>query len=138
MTRAEQGRGKRKRVTRAAQSGRLGKAHAPSYALAGSSFVARFMDKGGVVDVDRVADAFRMSKGQLAQTAGLGIASVSKADNAWRPGADADDGNAGDHQPRSRLGRRRSAGHGLVPVAAYPGARRTHARSSVKAGRATR
>lgn len=87
MTRAERGAGKRKRVTRAAQSGRLGKAHAPSYALAGSSFVARFMDKGGVVDVDRVADAFRMSKCQLAQTAGLGIASVSKADRRVAPKA---------------------------------------------------
>jgi uncharacterized protein (DUF2384 family) len=37
------------------------------------------MDTGGIVDVDRVADAFHMSKGQLAETAGLGIATVSKA-----------------------------------------------------------
>ncbi len=41
-------------------------------------FVTSFMDKG-IVDVDRVAEVFRMSKGQLAETAGLGIASVSKA-----------------------------------------------------------
>lgn len=45
------------------------------------------MGKGGVVDVDRVADAFRMSKGQLAQTAGLGLASVSKADRRVAPKA---------------------------------------------------
>lgn len=91
MVRAERNAGKRKRVTRAAQSGRFGKGHAPggapSHALAGSSFVTRFMDKGGIVDVDRVADAFRMSKGQLAQTAGLGIASVSKADRRVAPKA---------------------------------------------------
>jgi len=46
-----------------------------------------FMDKGGVIDVDRVADTFRMSKGQLAQTAGLGLASVSKADRRVAPKA---------------------------------------------------
>ncbi len=50
-----------------------------------SSFVARFMDKRGIVDVERVADAFRMSKGQLAETAGLGVATVSKADRRIAP-----------------------------------------------------
>jgi len=50
-------------------------------------FVARFMDHAGVVDVGRVADAFRMSKGQLALTAGLGIAAVSKSDRAVAPKA---------------------------------------------------
>lgn len=49
------------------------------------SFVARFMDKRGVVDVERVADAFRMTKGQLAETAGLGAATVSKADRRTAP-----------------------------------------------------
>lgn len=48
--------------------------------VAGMSFVTSFMTHAGVVDVDRVADAFGMSKGQLAQTAGLGLASVTKAD----------------------------------------------------------
>lgn len=52
-----------------------------------SGYIARFMDKGGLVDVDRVADAFRMSKGQLAQTAGLGVATVSKADRRTSPRA---------------------------------------------------
>ena len=46
---------------------------------AGTNFVATFIDQG-VVDVGRVADTFRMSKRQLAETAGLGVASVSKAD----------------------------------------------------------
>ncbi|HEY8581048.1 MAG TPA: MbcA/ParS/Xre antitoxin family protein [Beijerinckiaceae bacterium] len=45
------------------------------------------MDAGGIVDVERVADAFRMSKGQLALTAGLGIASVSKSDRRVAPKA---------------------------------------------------
>ncbi len=49
-------------------------------------FVTSFMDKG-IVDVDRVAEAFRMSKGQLAETAGLGIASVSKANRRVAPKA---------------------------------------------------
>ena len=55
--------------------------------LAGAPFVTGFMTKAGVVDVDRVADTFRMSKGQLAQTAGLGLASVSKADRRVAPKA---------------------------------------------------
>lgn len=43
-----------------------------------SGFVTAFMDKGGIVDVDRVATAFRMTKGQLAETTGLGSATISK------------------------------------------------------------
>lgn len=41
--------------------------------------VGRFMDPAGIVDIGRVADAFHMSKSQLAETAGLGAATVSKA-----------------------------------------------------------
>lgn len=51
----------------------------------GGGFVARFMDKRGLVDVERVADAFRMTKSQLAETAGLGIATISKADRRTAP-----------------------------------------------------
>jgi uncharacterized protein (DUF2384 family) len=54
---------------------------------AASGFVTHFMTQAGVVDVDRVAEAFRMSKGQLAQTAGLGLASISKADRRVAPKA---------------------------------------------------
>lgn len=50
-----------------------------------SSFAARFMDKRGVVDIERVADAFRMTKSQLAETVGLGVAAVSKADRRTAP-----------------------------------------------------
>jgi uncharacterized protein (DUF2384 family) len=51
------------------------------------AFVTQFMDTGGVVDVGRVADAFRMSKGQLAETTGLATATLSKSDR--RAGAKA-------------------------------------------------
>jgi uncharacterized protein (DUF2384 family) len=53
--------------------------------LAAPGFLARFIDKRGVVDIDRVANAFRMTKGQLAETAGLGVATVSKADRRKAP-----------------------------------------------------
>jgi uncharacterized protein (DUF2384 family) len=51
------------------------------------SFLTGLMNEGGLVDVDRVAQAFRMSKAQLAQTAGLGGASVSKAARRTAPKA---------------------------------------------------
>lgn len=47
-------------------------------------FVARFMNERGV-DVDRAAEAFRMSKVQLAHTIGLGVASLLKADRRMAP-----------------------------------------------------
>lgn len=50
-------------------------------------FVSGFVGPGGVVDVDRVADAFRMSKGQLANTVGLGLASISKTGRKEAPKA---------------------------------------------------
>lgn len=50
-------------------------------------YVARFMDKGGVVDIEQVADAFRMAKGQLAETTGLSTATLSKADRRDSPKA---------------------------------------------------
>lgn len=43
------------------------------------------MNERGGVDVDRAAEAFRMSKVQLAQTIGFGIASVTKADRRMAP-----------------------------------------------------
>ena len=49
-------------------------------------FVSDFIDKG-VVDIGRVAEAFRMSKLQLAETAGLGVASLSKAKRQVAPKA---------------------------------------------------
>lgn len=52
-----------------------------------SRYVARFMDKGGVVDIEQVADAFRMAKGQLAETTGLSTATLSKADRRDSPKA---------------------------------------------------
>ena len=83
---ASAGRGK-------ATAGGSGRSNVPtrsgtvSRSPADSSFVTHFMTHAGLVDVDRVADAFRMSKGQLAETAGLGLASVSKADRRVAPKA---------------------------------------------------
>jgi len=50
-----------------------------------SGFVMDFMDKSGLVDVDRVATAFRMTKKQLAETAGLATATISKTDRKASP-----------------------------------------------------
>ncbi|HEY5072003.1 MAG TPA: antitoxin Xre/MbcA/ParS toxin-binding domain-containing protein [Caulobacteraceae bacterium] len=61
--------------------------HAPD--LAGTTYVARFMDKAGLVEVEKVAQAFRMSRGQIAQTAGLGLATLSKAARRAAPRAQA-------------------------------------------------
>lgn len=73
---------------RAMRRGRVGAQAAPLNApVASASFVTSFMTHAGVVDIDRVADAFRMSKGQLAQTAGLGLASVTKTDRRVAPKA---------------------------------------------------
>jgi len=52
----------------------------PQARPAAAPFVTGFMTNTGIVDLDRVAETFQMSKSQLAHTAGLGLASVSKAD----------------------------------------------------------
>lgn len=48
--------------------------------LAGAGFITHFIDKSGVVDIGRVADTFRMTKGQLAETIGLRAATIGKAE----------------------------------------------------------
>jgi uncharacterized protein (DUF2384 family) len=78
--------GRPKAKARAGSSGKPLKQDTASNSAA-SGFVTHFMTQAGVVDIDRVAEAFRMSKGQLAQTAGLGLASVSKADRRVAPKA---------------------------------------------------
>jgi len=54
-------------------------------AFSGAGFVTHFIDAGGIVDVDRVADIFRMTKGQLAETIGLGAATIGKAERRTAP-----------------------------------------------------
>ena len=49
------------------------------------SLAVRFMNSAGLLDIDRVADAFRMSKNQLAETTGLGLASVAKTSRHAAP-----------------------------------------------------
>lgn len=51
--------------------------------------VTRFMDGAGAIDVGRVADAFRMSRGQLAETVGLGASTVAKTSRRAAPKAQA-------------------------------------------------
>jgi uncharacterized protein (DUF2384 family) len=46
-----------------------------------------FMNRAGLVDIALVADFFRMSKGQLAETAGLPAATLSKTDRREGPKA---------------------------------------------------
>ncbi len=57
----------------------------PSMALAGAGFITHFIDKRGIVDVDLVADTFRMTKGQLAETVGIGAAAIGKAERRTAP-----------------------------------------------------
>jgi hypothetical protein len=48
----------------------------------GTPLISAFIDKGGQVAVQRVADSFGMSKGQLAETVGLGRETFHKAARA--------------------------------------------------------
>jgi hypothetical protein len=48
----------------------------------GAPLVAIFLDEGGHVAIQRVADGFGMSKGQLAETVGLGRETFHKAARA--------------------------------------------------------
>jgi uncharacterized protein (DUF2384 family) len=90
MTNAKRKAGKRRSTRILSGGGRMPtslsvrKTH--SGGLAGG-FVMGFMDKGGVVDVDRVASAFRMTKRQLAETTGLGSATISKTARKASPRA---------------------------------------------------
>lgn len=53
--------------------------------LLGASFVTHFIDQRGMVNVERLADIFHMTKGQLAETVGLGAATISKAERRTAP-----------------------------------------------------
>ena len=85
-----------------------------------AAFITSFMDKG-VVDVDRVAHAFRMSKRQLAETAGTRCGLGVQGEPSRGPqGADARDRDPGDHQPGAGVVGRRGASHGLVSLTTDP------------------
>jgi uncharacterized protein (DUF2384 family) len=53
--------------------------------LSGAAFVTHFIDKSGTVNVEQVAATFRMTKSQLAETAGLGVATISKVERRTAP-----------------------------------------------------
>ena len=77
--------GKRRPTARRGAHRSANAASTHSTALAGADFIMHFMDKGGMVNVDRVATAFRMTKGQLAETVGLGAATIGKAERRTAP-----------------------------------------------------
>lgn len=65
----------------ASTSGTIG----PAAAGGLSGLVARFMDGAGAIDVGRVAEAFRMSRGQFAETIGLPPTTAAKASRLAAP-----------------------------------------------------
>jgi uncharacterized protein (DUF2384 family) len=46
----------------------------------GKGHLAQFLDRQGNVDIDEVIGAFRLTRSQLAETAGLAAATISKSD----------------------------------------------------------
>lgn len=52
-----------------------------------TTFLGGFLDTGGLVDVDRLAAALRLTRAQLAETIGLAATSISKADRRRAPKA---------------------------------------------------
>ena len=71
---------KKRSVRQRGQTRKTKASSAYSVELAAAGFVTGFIGQGGLVDVDRVADTFRMTKGQLAETVGLGAAKMGKAE----------------------------------------------------------
>jgi uncharacterized protein (DUF2384 family) len=54
-------------------------------AFAYDTTLAGVLDHSGSVDIDRVADLFRMTKTQLAETVGLAPTTITKADRRTAP-----------------------------------------------------
>ena len=57
--------------------------------MASLAFSPDFISKGGTIDSARAAQMFRMSRAQLAETAGLAATTVSKAGRSGAPKAQA-------------------------------------------------
>jgi hypothetical protein len=57
--------------------------------MASAAFAPEFIGKGGIVDSARAAQVFRMSRAQLAETAGLAATTVSKSGRSNAPKAQA-------------------------------------------------
>ena len=53
----------------------------------GNGYLGAYFTKAGDVDIGRLADLFRMSKAQLAETVGLPLATVTKSDRMKAPKA---------------------------------------------------
>jgi uncharacterized protein (DUF2384 family) len=59
----------------------------PAFATREDAFLAGYFTKAGLVDIERIADVFRMSKAQLAETVGLPLTTLTKNDRLKAPKA---------------------------------------------------
>jgi uncharacterized protein (DUF2384 family) len=59
----------------------------PAFAPPEDTFLAGYFTKAGLVDIERIADVFRMSKAQLAETLGLPLTTLTKNDRLKAPKA---------------------------------------------------
>jgi len=103
----------------------------------GRFLIASLMDERGAVKVDHVADAFRMSKAQLAETAGLAREVFQKSSRRDSPKHSVACARCWRSSTWSRVGWWRRAGHGLVSRRAHPGLRRPDCRGAGQVGNAT-
>jgi uncharacterized protein (DUF2384 family) len=60
---------------------------ATALAYANTGYLGAFIAKNGTIDAGHVADVYHMSKQQLAETAGLSTATLSKSDRQASPKA---------------------------------------------------
>lgn len=75
---------KKRIATRNAATGQLGSGMVLGLV---AGLPADFMDGRGLIQVGRVADAFSMTKGQLAETTGLATATITKSERSLTPRA---------------------------------------------------
>ena len=64
-----------------------GRSRSPTHSVPISTYVEKFVDTEGMVNLGRVAEAFRMSRAQLAETAGLATSTALKAGRQGSPKA---------------------------------------------------
>lgn len=77
--------GARKSKTQVPPSGDTRPSRGPGFAEEGTPFVATLLDPAGVLAVDRVADAFKLTKFQLADILGLSRETLYKSTRANAP-----------------------------------------------------
>lgn len=73
------------RTSRATSRGFADAKGATAGGTASWGLAATFIDSNGLIDIGRVAETFRMSRGQIAETAGLAQSTVLKSDRQAGP-----------------------------------------------------